>query len=91
VQSMKWEIREQKGWQRPCNETLPSPHWTCIVRRHGGRATEENRGKIEEIKGQGQGQGAKGSERLIDGVAAGGGGRAACSLLVQPMKWEIGE
>jgi len=28
---------------------------------------------------------------LIDGVAAGGDGRAACSLLVQGMEWEIWE
>jgi len=46
VQRMKWEIREQQGWQRPCNETPRSPHWAWGVRRHGGsRATEENRGK----------------------------------------------
>jgi len=60
----KWKIREQQGWQRPCNETPPSPHWTWVVSRHGDRATEENRGKREEIEGQGQG--AIGSERLID-------------------------
>jgi len=87
VQSIEWEIREQQVWQRPCNETPPSPHCTWIVRRRRGRATEENRGKREEIERQGQG--ARGSEMLIDGVAAGGAGQAACSLLVQPMKWEI--
>jgi len=54
VQPTKWEIREQKGWQRPCNKTPPSPHWTWVVRRHGGRATEENRGSREEIEGQGR-------------------------------------
>jgi len=35
------------------------------------------------------GQGAIGSERLIDGVAAGGDGRVACSLLVQTISWEL--
>jgi hypothetical protein len=25
AQGMEWEIREQQGWQRPCNITPPSP------------------------------------------------------------------
>jgi len=33
VQAMEWELREQKGWQRPCNETPPSPHWTWVQKR----------------------------------------------------------
>jgi len=64
AQGIEWEIQEQQGLQRPCNETPPSPHWTWRVRRHGGRATEENRGKREEIEEEGQE--AIGSERLID-------------------------
>jgi len=43
---MEWEIREQQVWQRPSNETPPSPHCTWRVGRHGGGGfIEENRGK----------------------------------------------
>jgi len=58
VQPIAWELREQKGWQRPCNETPPSPHCTWGVRRRGGRASEENRVKSR--------WGARGREREVD-------------------------
>jgi len=64
LQTMEWEIREQQGWQRPCNETPLSPHWTWVVRSHGGREKQKRIEAREQMEFKGKG--AMGSKRLID-------------------------
>jgi len=54
-----------------------------------GRVIEENRGKREQMECKGKA--AIRSKRLIDGVAAGANGWAACSLPVQTIEWELRE
>jgi len=55
VWPMEWEIQEQQGWQRPCNKTPPSPHWTWVEQRN----EVEQQKRIEAREGERGG----GSER----------------------------